>query len=334
MRSLLALLVLAGCGGSLTIDEYPAALRDAYCKYETRCGAFPDISTCEHANIGLPTTIDVSLKEAIDKGKATFDGGLAQDCLDAFGAQTCDTTDEDSRSFALAKCRTIVKGTVGSGGACALGAECKSGTCTIPTCPDACCQGTCMGDAPPPLGGSGAACTSSSMCAAGFFCDFTNQVCAELKPAGATCNSTTECAYNLGCAGTTTRTCKTLPKLGEPCPDGVCRDAGNYCNGASQCAKIGLEGEACAQASGQCSPFYPCDTTTNKCTKAPSLGQVCTARCFDEDTFCDTGSAAPTCIATRPDGQTCAVSSQCQSNHCDQGSGAGSGTCSTPAACI
>jgi hypothetical protein len=172
-------------------------------------------------------------------------------------------------------------------------------------------------------------------CAVGFYCDFTTMVCTELKAAGATCNGSNECAFGLGCAGTTTRTCKQLPKLGEPCPDGVCRDAGQYCNGAQQCVKIGLEGAACAQASGRCSSFYPCDTTTNKCTKAPSLGQPCTGRCFDENAFCDTGSAAPTCVPIRADGQPCDGSSQCVSDHCDFGSGAGSaGTCTTPTACI
>lgn len=334
MRSLLALLVLAGCGGGITIEEYPTAFRDAYCKYATRCGAFPDVSTCQHANIGINLVIDPSSKEAVDKGKVIFDGSLAQDCLDAFGAQTCDTTDQDGRAFFPAKCRDIVKGTVGSGGACALDAECKSGACDIPTSTMTCPQGTCTGDAPPAPGGAGATCSSSNGCAVGFYCDFTNQVCAELKAAGATCQASNECAYGLGCAGTTTaRTCKALPKLGEACPDGVCRDAGNYCNSAMQCAKIGLEGAACT-SSQQCSSFYPCDTQAMKCTKAPSAGQACIGRCFDANTFCDTSSATPTCISTKADGGTCSSNSQCQSDNCDQGSGAGSGTCSTPAACI
>jgi len=338
MRSLLCVLVLAGCGGGLTIDEYPTAFRNAICKYETRCGYFPDIDTCEHANIGISLTVDPSSQEAVDKGKVIFDGSLAQDCLDAFGAQTCDTTDEDGRAFFMAKCRDIVKGTVGNGGACALDAECKSGVCNIPSSTDTCPQGTCMGDAMPAPGGAGATCATAtgttSPCAVGYYCDFNTMVCTELKAAGATCGSTNECAFGLGCAGMTTRTCKVLPKLGEACPDGVCRDAGNYCNGSSQCAKIGLEGSACAQGTGQCSNYYPCDLSTNKCTKAPATGEPCSGRCFDANTFCDTSSVTPTCVTLKPDGQTCTGSSQCESDHCGFGSGAGSGTCSTPAACI
>ena len=334
MRRFSLLLAMAvGCGSGLTIDEYPTAFRDAYCKYLTRCGSFPDVGTCQSANLGINLVIDPSSKAAVDKGKVIFDGNLAQDCLDAFGAQTCDQTDEDGRAFFPTKCRDIVKGTVGSGGACALDAECKSGVCDVPTATMACTQGTCTGDAPPAPGGAGSACTSSSGCAVGFYCDFTNQVCAELKAAGAMCNSTSECAYGLGCAGTTMRTCKALPKLGEACPDGVCRDAGNYCNSANQCAKIGLSGAACTNTT-QCSSFYPCDTQAMQCTKAPSLGQACTSRCFEANTFCDTGSAAPTCISTKPDGGSCTANSQCQSDNCDQGSGAGSGTCTTAAVCI
>ncbi|MBV8760477.1 MAG: hypothetical protein JO257_24510 [Deltaproteobacteria bacterium] len=300
MRSLLLLFVLVGCGGGLTIDEYPSAVRDAFCKYLARCGSFPDVDTCKRANIGINLVINPSDKASVDQGKVIFDGSLAQDCLDAFASQTCDTTDQDGRAFSTAKCRDIIKGTVGNGGACALGAECKSGTCNVPTCSMACCQGTCMGDAPPAPGGAGAMCTTSSACAVGFYCDFTNQVCAELKAAGATCSSTNECAYGLGCAGTSpNRVCKTLPKLGEACPDGVCRDAGNYCNSSMQCAKIGLAGSSCTTGA-QCSSYYPCDTQAMQCTKAPGAGEACTGRCFDAGTFCDLGSASPTCVQTKP----------------------------------
>jgi hypothetical protein len=329
------LLVLASCGGGLTLDEYPSAFRDAYCKYLTRCGEFPDVTTCENANIGLNIHLDPSSQAEVDQGKVSFDGSLAQDCLDAFGSQTCDTTDEDGRAFFPAKCRDITKGSVGSGGACADNAECKSQICNIPACSMACCQGTCMGDAPPALGGAGDACSTSSSCAVGFFCDFTTQMCAQLEPAGATCNSTSECAYGLGCAGTGgMRTCKTLPTLGQPCPDGVCRDAGTFCNSAGQCAKIGLAGASCTGNLAECSSFYPCDAQAMKCTAAPGLGEPCTNRCFDADTFCDTSSTAPTCVKTHPDGGTCTVNSQCENDYCDTGSGAGSGSCGTAPVCI
>lgn len=337
MRRLLVLVfVLAGCGGGLTIEEYPAAFRDAYCKYLTRCGSFPDVSTCERANIGIRLTIDPSSKAEIDMGKVIFDGSLAQDCLDAFGSQTCDTTDEDGRSFFPAKCRDIAKGTVGSGGACADSSECKSQMCNVPACNMACCQGTCMGDSVPPLGGAGDMCSTSSSCAVGFYCNFTTQMCAELLAAGATCTSTDDCAYGLGCAGAAgMRTCKTLPKLGEACPDGVCRDAGNFCNSAGQCAKIGLANSTCdGMTVQQCSSYYPCDTNAMKCTAAPALGEPCTGRCFDDDAFCDNGSAAPTCVTRHPDGGTCTSNSQCENNNCDTGSGAGSGTCTDAAVCI
>lgn len=332
------LLLLASCGSGLTIQEYPSALGDAFCKYLTRCGSFPDVSTCERANIGIRLQIDPSTQAEVDQGKVIFDGSLAQDCLDEFGSQTCDTTDEDGRSFFPTKCRDIVKGTVAGGGACADNAECKSQTCNIPTCTMACCQGTCMGDSVPALGGSGDACTSSNGCAVGFYCNFTTQTCAELLAAGAMCNSTSDCAYGLGCAGTAgMRTCKVLPKRGEACPDHMCRDAGDYCDSAGQCSKIGLAGSSCdGMNNAECSSYYPCDAQALKCTAAPALGEACTGRCFDADTFCDSGSAAPTCVKTLPDGASCTSNSQCENNDCGQGSGSGAGssTCMTAAACI
>jgi hypothetical protein len=175
-------------------------------------------------------------------------------------------------------------------------------------------------------------CSTSGDCTDDSFCDFSLNVpvCTALKPSGAACQATSQCAYGLGCANAT---CKPLPKLGEPCPDGVCRDAGNYCNAAGTCAQIGLAGDACT-SNDDCSPFYPCDTTTMTCTQGPQTGEACAMgqRCFDADTFCDTSAAAPTCVTRRPDGGTCTSNSQCESHNCDQTGSAG--TCTEEAVCI
>jgi hypothetical protein len=329
---LLVCLVAGGCGSSsVSFSDYPDAFRDAYCKYLTRCGVFPDTGTCENANTDLDIFVDASAQAAVDMGKVVFDGETAQKCLDEFGAQTCDTTDESGRAFP-ASCDHIIQGTVDAGGACAFSEECKSGMCDVPACSMACCQGTCVGDAPPPPGGPGAMCSTSGDCTDDSFCDFSLNVpvCTALKPSGAACQATSQCAYGLGCAGAT---CKPLPKLGEPCPDGVCRDAGNYFNAAGTCAQIGLAGDACT-SNDDCSPFYPCDTTTMTCTQGPQTGEACAMgqRCFDADTFCDTSAAAPTCVTRRPDGGTCTSNSQCESHNCDQTGSAG--TCTEEAVCI
>ena len=335
MRWVLVCFVVSACGSSsVSFSDYPDSFRDAYCRYLARCGVFPDASTCEHANTDLDLFIDASAQAAVDMGKVIFDGETAQKCLDQFGAQTCDTTDESGRAFPAA-CDQIIHGTVDAGGACAFSEECTSGMCDIPACSMACCIGTCIGDAPPAPGGPGTACNTSSDCTNDSFCDFSLNmpVCTALRAAGETCHATTECAYGLGCAGTTTFTCKTLPTLGEPCPDRVCRDAGNYCNGDGVCAKLGLAGDACASAE-DCSPAYPCDFTTMKCTQGPRTGEACDAdhRCFDADTFCDTAAASPTCVKRRPDGGTCQSNSQCESHYCDDSGSAA--TCAEEAVCI
>src|SRR5690349_24985505 len=109
---LLVCLVAGGCGSSsVSLSDYPDAYRDAYCRYLTRCGAFPDMATCERANTGLDLFIDASAQASVDMGKVVFDGETAQKCLDQFGAQTCDTTDASGRSFPAA-CDHIIHGTV------------------------------------------------------------------------------------------------------------------------------------------------------------------------------------------------------------------------------
>jgi len=334
-RWALVVLCVGACGNSVSLADYPEAFHDAYCSYLARCGVFPDADTCKKANIGFNFHIDPSTQAAVDMGKVVYDGDTAAKCVDEFGGQTCDQTDASGRSFPQS-CDHIVHGTVGSGGACALDAECKSGACNVPTCQMACCQGTCTGDTPPSPGGAGTACTGSSQCTSGNFCDFSamSPVCTPLKAAGAACGTTSECAYGLGCAGNNAMyTCKTLPKLGEACPDGACRDAGNYCSTTDMtCKKIGLDGATCT-TSNSCSRYYACDAATMKCTKGPTTGQPCGGlRCFDAGTFCDTTATMPTCVTVRPDGGACTASSQCESNNCDQTGSAG--MCSEGAVCI
>jgi hypothetical protein len=327
--------VVAACsgggGGSVTLTEYPKALQDAYCRYLARCGAFPDVATCERANLGLPMQVSPRMQAEIDMGKVVYDSDKAGQCIDDFGAQSCDTTDEDGR-VEPQSCIDITHGTVGSGGACADNNECASKMCNVPVCQMACCQGTCVGDTKPAPGGPGTVCMSQTQCTAGTYCDITSGMCTALKAAGATCTGSDECTYGLACVGAQqTRTCKALPTVGQACPDGVCRDAGNYCNAMGMCAQIGLAGATCT-SSQQCSSFYPCDQATGMCTQAPKTGEACTGRCFDVGTFCDTTAAMPTCVAIHADGDACTLSSQCVSDNCTlTGSG---GTCTEMAVCI
>ncbi|CAN5719228.1 hypothetical protein BH11MYX3_BH11MYX3_32890 [soil metagenome] len=318
MRSTLALglVVLVGCGGGdgVALDDVPDLFRSEYCQYLSRCHLVQSQSECEALNIGIDLHIDASLRAAIDAGKVHYDGGKLSECYGHFGDQSCDRTSEGARAPASDACNEALAGTVGAGGVCALDAECVSQSCNVPDCPDACCQGTCIGDTPPPTSVAiGGACETTSDCARSY-CDSTTSVCAAFKVAGATCTAATECDYDLGCAGTP-RTCKAMPKLGEACPDGACRDVGNYCNTATMtCARVGLPGDPCTTRV-DCSGVYICDATSH-CATGPREGEACssTLRCSQIGNFCDPTSM--TCRPPQADGAMCTSDSQCTSSFC------------------
>ena len=333
MRGLaLALVVISvvGCGDDgVPLDDLPEKFRSEYCRYLARCGVVPSQSVCEGLNIGLGLSVDPSLEAAIDAGKVKYDGNLVASCYEQLGSASCDRTDEKGRMFGGADCAGAIKGTVGGGGECALDAECKSRECDVPDCPDACCQGTCVGDEAPRLPRQlGESCESSNDCASGSYCSAA--VCAALKPAGSMCIQTGECAYGLGCAGQP-RVCKVLPTAGEPCPDGQCRDEGTYCAAPGMiCAKVGLPGDACTTRA-DCSQFYSCDATMH-CSEGAHEGQACNAmtRCADLGNFCDT--TAMICKPPQPIGAACTSDTQCESNFCD--GMAGMRTCQVEPICI
>ncbi len=315
MRSSLALglVMLVGCGGGgIAIDDVPDAVRGEYCQFLTRCHLVQSESECKSLNIGLDFHIGASLRAAIDAGKVHYDGDKLGECYGDFGDQSCDRTSEDARAPNGKACDEAITGTVGAGGVCAISEECISRECDVPDCPDACCQGTCTGDTPPPtrvaLGGT---CIESSDCARGY-CDIAS-TCVALKAAGTSCSSISECDYGLACAGTM-RTCKALPTLGEACPDSACRDLGTYCNASMICAKVGLPGDACVTRA-DCSAAYVCDPTSH-CALGPREGEACsnTLRCSQYGNFCNT--ATMTCKPRQADGATCSSDSQCTSFYC------------------
>ena len=243
MRSALGLVLvgLVACGSDgISIEDAPDAFLDEACNYLARCHLVTNHAACLELNLGLELRIDASLAAAIEAGKVKYDGTKLAQCYATFGDRSCDRTTEDGRGLGLNgdACDGAITGTVADGGACAIDEECLSRSCTVPTCPDACCQGTCdpsvASTGPAPLGG---ACETTSDCASGGYC--ATGVCTALLAAGATCAGTTECAYGLGCAGTP-RTCKQLPTVGQACPDGQCRDAGTYCDQSMVCKAPGF----------------------------------------------------------------------------------------------
>ncbi len=320
----------SGSDGFIPLGEAAMALKDAQCTFLVRCHQLPDHATCMSADIGA-FGITSDAVAAIEAGRAYYNGANVKACADAIAAITCDTTDESGRLTPTA-CFQLVRGALSAGATCNSDVECRSQFCWVEHPGTTCATGVCMGDGPPIVvpGQLGGRCTRVSVgnlrCVAGTYCDESTRLCVPLRTEGMACLDTGECAYGLGCAD---GTCKRLPALAEPCPDGVCRDYGTVCNATNTCVQVGSDGDHCTSHT-ECSIFYPCDFVTSVCKRPGRLGESCTSdgRCFDADTFCD----GQTCIGPLPDGAPCSRHTECAGGNCNAPQGV-PGMCGAPPTC-
>jgi hypothetical protein len=290
-------------------------------------GLVEDAATCSTVNLGLNLHFSASERAGIDMGKIRFDGGNAQQCIDALAARDCDLTSESNRVVPEA-CFQIIGGTLHPGETCTLDAECISQMCQVQLDDStiACPLGTCfdyLDDTAPVRAKLGESCSRVN-CDDASRCDDATETCVAMQSRGAPCKLPTECAFGLGCDSS--GVCASLPSLGESCT-GACRDDGNTCSPTSQtCVKVVLAGGACA-SNVDCSPIYRCDAT-NHCSSI-ALGQPCESDqlCADDRAFCDSRSG--TCMLPKADGMLCVHDSDCDSQHCDR-----LATCSPDQVCL
>lgn len=323
MRTLLVatLAMLTACGGggdgeSITAESYPSKLHDAFCGLLVRCGAVADFETCLDTNLGLAFSASANELVAIDAGRSEFHPDNARACLAAFEQLSCDIT---SRAFRVLPdaCSTTTTGKQADGATCVLNKECASTVCAVPQCPDACCFGTCVGDAPV-IAHVGESCELAN-CDDESFCDvFGSLECVALQPADAFCIGFNECQYGLDCLPG--QVCGALPGPGEPCI-GPCRDIGTSCSPTSNtCVRAAVAGESCT-TSAECSPYYSCDETKH-CNPGLAVGATCnqSQRCAGDGAFCDPQDPQGNgvCSLRKPDGGSCSVGQMCESLYCDQ----------------
>ncbi len=328
-RLVLALALLVACdddGGSgpIPIDELEGAFINAACNFYAQCGLIDDATTCRALNLDIE--IDPDVLAAVEAGKVIYHGDKARECLCIVGG-SCDRTQFD-RNPGSAACDEMFEGTVAAGGQCALDEECISQDCNVPACPDACCQGSCVGDAPPARPIVGESCAINNDCVASY-CDFTTDICTAYKQVGEACNSSSQCATG-GCVSSV---CATLPGPGEPCnataSGTTCRDLGYVCSlSTSTCVPYGLTGDACVNER-ECSPLYDCDANQT-CQLRSTLGDPCDPQSFGciDNSYCD--ATTMLCTAPKADGAACTGDAECSSDNCDFPSN----TCTTPPICI
>jgi len=186
---------LAGCDPEpLSIDRLAAEEERVICAREVACGGAVDQATCESTAFLVESGRTATAIAAVKRGTLAYDSAMARRCLDQVTTDCAILPDVPNNP-----CDEIFKGQVAVGGDCLLDDECAGGgACEIPSCPSACCPGTCAStkQAPVPLGGScgasGADCVSGAACLDG--------ICAPPRAVGAACQGAwRECAAPAVC---------------------------------------------------------------------------------------------------------------------------------------
>ncbi len=327
-RLVLAIALFAACGddggGPIPIDGLEDAIINAYCSTYVNCGLVDDLALCRTLNTDVE--IGAELVAAVEAGKVIYHADKARECLNGITG-SCDRTELNRGNSSLA-CDDTFEGTVPAGGQCAIDEECISSSCNVPACPDACCQGTCVGDAPPVRPRAGESCAMTANCVDSF-CDQATTTCTPYLANGIACTSTNQCDDGACVNGI----CTALPNTGEACmasqtSSSTCLDLGDTCSATTNtCVPYGLDGDPCTTAR-DCSPIYTCGADQT-CQLRPRLGDACggtLTTCIDHS-YCD--ATTMRCTAPQPDGATCTSNQQCASGDCDD-----AGQCTTPPICI
>lgn len=285
--------------GAGSIEEYPTQYGEAICSLLDRC--WESFGAQLPADQPCQTLFERQLREggfsniiaAVADGRLEYHADSAQQCLELVASASC----EQGLLLEPGDCAEIVTGSLETGDACTLDAECTGGQqCVVSdACPGAC----------GPRAKDGEACTSKNRCEVGLICmvDYTNQgFCRPPGAPGATCDAGTPCGTFAYCAGLdrsepeSTGTCEprdnqNTGKLGDPCGsvdglcelDLVCALDGELAEIAGSCAEHVGSGAACAYAiPDMCPEGQYCqigDTETRPlmgtCSPLPKLGELC-----------------------------------------------------------
>ncbi len=197
--------LLAGCGGDVSIDDAPQELAKAICSYGLRCCDDAELTE----NFGSASANDcvaafrmqfdegfAELKRSVDSGRIAYDADQVGDCLDTIESAACGSPILDTDV-----CEAATRGLQEVGEPCEDSDECVSKFC-----------------------GDG--------------------VCEALLAEGDPCGTSveTDCARDLYCSDGAEPTCKRIPDVGEACESrchesncvsGVCRPdpPSSSCNG-------------------------------------------------------------------------------------------------------
>jgi hypothetical protein len=322
------MVMAALCAACSASDPAPVPLEDfiardlqARCEFQVKCGGAADMDACAaHLTSGSLSATELA---GLQAGRIQYDGKQARACFDAIAARSCEVSTA-SYELSPAACLKMFHGSLHGGASCADSMECISQNCVKPSCQEACCTGTCQGDAPPALANIGESCAFNE-CAQGGFCDST-QTCAPAKRSGEACDpdAVLPCGEGLSCL-LSSKQCGRRPGLGEPCNDDGCRDLYAHCSPTTgTCVMEGVLGDPCTLgAVDQCTRLYVCGPD-HRCSAGLALGAPCGKfdRCAGPGAFCDIADNATMGVCTGPKANSgsCHQDFDCASNVCDPAS--------------
>jgi len=254
--------------GEEPIESLPADQVAAFCARAVRCKDVATISGCVKASYPL---VSSRVVEDVQNGIISYDPRLGFRCIQ-FLANTPCRSPVDRTS-----CHNAFKGTLASGVACSLDADCASDTCAMGStgaCPQQCCPpGTCADGAEVRNIPVSASCLLGGRCVEGAVCSQSG-VCTALVAESGACYHKT-CAPGLDCEPhfDPNATCVRLAKTGESCIGHLCEFTNAKCEAPDfVCRGPGDVGAACDGPEG-CGLEYAC--VNGACALPGELGQTC-----------------------------------------------------------
>ncbi|MFO0681717.1 MAG: hypothetical protein U0234_06690 [Sandaracinus sp.] len=337
----------AGCNqptssGPATIDQFSARSAQAFCGLASRCDSYRNLpglivqssgGNCEaQLTAFYENYVLAPYRDAIDAGHIVYRADRAGACFDALGAVSCEGLDATPSA-----CQEVFQGTLADGAACTMQEECSAtSTCTGGS--GSC--GTCTHV--PQLG---EACTDTTGCGTGSYCDATSMRCTAAIAQGGACtpDGPNRCANNLVCVPSTSNpaqgTCSATPIVGagESCASARCQDGltcavsstGSTCRAprTDGTCQLSFSGPGDCGATQACNASFGADGT---CVAIPTTGQACTSTCQAPARCVDDGSGGRVCLVPHANGEACTGRGDCWSGVCTGSVCEGRPLCSAP----
>lgn len=265
-----------------------------------------------------------------------------ESCVNAFGlagsTRTADELDACATAIEAEECGTFAEllpacaakaGTLATGTACNVDAQCQTGHCDLfgPQAKGRGC-GVCAETTP-----EGESCDAERpACALGTFCVGSPDApsapkCRRVRyvDPSASCNGfDIQCRVGFVCAAVDGAAPVCIPALaaGAACTDDAACAKDAFCGySTGKCTNRGKAGDAC-DAQNPCSEGLGCDRTSNKCAPLTFVepGESCGGSVQCREGVCGQGTGAPRCPEVVDDGKGCLEGAHM--------------TCRAPAACI